>query len=108
MAPATPMTTPHGSATATSLAHPMSPTATDILSKSLFRTWSERVVAASLDLCSKIILVVKTGAGKSHLMRTTGILLGGVCLIVFVRIRFKNPVLMRMHDRDRDAPPLNQ
>eukprot|EP00978_Attheya_sp_CCMP212_P018949 scaffold52473_cov33-Attheya_sp.AAC.1 len=59
MAPSTPTTTPHSSATATNLAHPMSPTAMDILSKSFFRTWSER-----------IILVVKTGAGKSHLMRT--------------------------------------
>eukprot|EP00978_Attheya_sp_CCMP212_P020559 scaffold58986_cov95-Attheya_sp.AAC.3 len=49
-----------------------------------------------------------TGAGKSHLMRTAGVLLGGVCLIVFVRIRFKNLVLTCTHNRDRDAPPLNQ
>eukprot|EP00978_Attheya_sp_CCMP212_P032096 scaffold123704_cov47-Attheya_sp.AAC.3 len=52
MAPSTPTTTPHGSATTTNLAHPISPTTTDILSQSLFRTWSERVVATSLDLWS--------------------------------------------------------
>eukprot|EP00978_Attheya_sp_CCMP212_P019473 scaffold54581_cov20-Attheya_sp.AAC.1 len=73
-------------------------------SLSLIRTWSERVVGASLDVWSmfptqmkinavtslvnvdvcggKLLLIVKTGAGKSHVMRTTGILLGGVCLII--------------------------
>eukprot|EP00978_Attheya_sp_CCMP212_P036034 scaffold160638_cov49-Attheya_sp.AAC.1 len=30
----------------------------------------------------KVLLVVKTGAGKSHVMQTPGILLGGVCLII--------------------------
>eukprot|EP00978_Attheya_sp_CCMP212_P009762 scaffold23249_cov40-Attheya_sp.AAC.1 len=73
-------------------------------SLSLIRTWPERVVGASLgvwsmfptqmkinavtslvnvDVCGgKLLLIVKTGAGKSHVMRTTGILLGGVCLII--------------------------
>eukprot|EP00978_Attheya_sp_CCMP212_P018367 scaffold50167_cov51-Attheya_sp.AAC.4 len=76
-------------------------------SLSLLRTWPERVVGASLDVWSmfptqmqidgavtslvdvdvcggKLLLIVKTGAGKSHVMRTTttGILLGGVCLII--------------------------
>eukprot|EP00978_Attheya_sp_CCMP212_P039885 scaffold211807_cov71-Attheya_sp.AAC.1 len=36
-----------------------------------------------VDVCGgKLLLIVKTGAGKSHVMRTTGILLGGVCLII--------------------------
>eukprot|EP00978_Attheya_sp_CCMP212_P040020 scaffold214351_cov61-Attheya_sp.AAC.1 len=52
MAPSTPTTTPHGSATATHHAYPMLPTTTDILSQALFRMWSERVVAASLDVWS--------------------------------------------------------
>eukprot|EP00978_Attheya_sp_CCMP212_P015459 scaffold39906_cov57-Attheya_sp.AAC.3 len=30
----------------------------------------------------KLLLVVKTDAGKSHVMWTTGIILGGVCLII--------------------------
>eukprot|EP00978_Attheya_sp_CCMP212_P039705 scaffold208925_cov31-Attheya_sp.AAC.1 len=73
-------------------------------SLSLLRTWPERVVGASLDVWSmfptqmqidavtslvdvdvcggKLLLIVKTGAGKSHVMRTTGVLLGGVCLII--------------------------
>jgi superfamily II DNA or RNA helicase len=73
-------------------------------SLALLRTWSERVVGASLDVWSmfptqmqidavtslvdvdvcggKLLLIVKTGAGKSHVMRTTGVLLGGVCLII--------------------------
>eukprot|EP00978_Attheya_sp_CCMP212_P033684 scaffold137184_cov45-Attheya_sp.AAC.3 len=93
MAPSTPTTTPHRSTTATHHAYPMLPTATDIPSQALFRTWSERVVAASLDVWSmyptdmqvqaisslnnidvcggKILLVAKTGAGKSHVMWTT-------------------------------------
>eukprot|EP00978_Attheya_sp_CCMP212_P040250 scaffold217736_cov53-Attheya_sp.AAC.1 len=45
MAPSTPTMTPHGSATTTHHPHPMLPTATDIFSQSLFRMWSERVVA---------------------------------------------------------------
>eukprot|EP00978_Attheya_sp_CCMP212_P013261 scaffold33355_cov36-Attheya_sp.AAC.10 len=45
MAPSTPMTAPNGSTTANNHPHPMSPTATDILSRSLFCMWSERVVA---------------------------------------------------------------
>eukprot|EP00978_Attheya_sp_CCMP212_P025987 scaffold84684_cov31-Attheya_sp.AAC.1 len=45
MAPSTPTTIPHGSATATHHAYPMLPTATDIPSQALFRTWSERVVS---------------------------------------------------------------
>eukprot|EP00978_Attheya_sp_CCMP212_P046861 scaffold415835_cov51-Attheya_sp.AAC.1 len=52
MAPLTPTTTPHGSTTANNHPHPMSPTVTDILSQAFFRTWSERVVAASLDVWS--------------------------------------------------------
>jgi hypothetical protein len=36
-----------------------------------------------VDVCGgKLLLIVKTGAGKSHVMRTTGVLLGGVCLII--------------------------
>eukprot|EP00978_Attheya_sp_CCMP212_P018332 scaffold50020_cov101-Attheya_sp.AAC.1 len=93
MASSTPTMTPHGSTTAMNHAHPMLPTATDIPSQALFRTWSEHVVAASLDVWSmyptdmqvqaisclinidvcggKILLVAKTGAGKSHVMRMT-------------------------------------
>eukprot|EP00978_Attheya_sp_CCMP212_P034359 scaffold143645_cov33-Attheya_sp.AAC.1 len=39
---------------------------------------------ADVDGCGGklLILVVKTGAGKSHVMRTTGVILGGVCLII--------------------------
>jgi superfamily II DNA helicase RecQ len=73
-------------------------------SSALLRTWSERVVGASLDVWSmfptqmqidavislidvdvcggKVLLIVKTGAGKSHVMRTTGVMIGGVCLII--------------------------
>ena len=105
MASSTPMATPHGSSTTADAPHPMPPTATDSISQVFFRTWSERVVAASIDVWSmyptdmqvkaitslididvcggKLLLVVKTGAGKSHVMRTTGVLmLGGVCLII--------------------------
>eukprot|EP00978_Attheya_sp_CCMP212_P030945 scaffold115491_cov45-Attheya_sp.AAC.1 len=36
-----------------------------------------------VDVCGgKLLYIVKTGAGKSHVMWTTGILLGGVCLII--------------------------
>ncbi len=36
-----------------------------------------------VDVCGgKLLLIVKTGASKSHVMRTTGVLLGGVCLII--------------------------
>eukprot|EP00978_Attheya_sp_CCMP212_P041058 scaffold230729_cov50-Attheya_sp.AAC.1 len=45
MAPSTPTTTPHGSATATHHPHHMLPTAADIFSQLLFLAWSERVVA---------------------------------------------------------------
>eukprot|EP00978_Attheya_sp_CCMP212_P028884 scaffold100970_cov45-Attheya_sp.AAC.3 len=68
------------------------------------RTFPERIIAASLDVWSmypskmqinaiaaivdidvsrgKVLLVAKTGSGKSHVMRTAGIMLGGVCLIL--------------------------
>jgi hypothetical protein len=68
------------------------------------RTLPERIIAASLDVwsmypskmqinaiaaivdidisCGKVLLVAKTGSGKSHVMRTVGIMLGGVCLIL--------------------------
>ncbi len=36
-----------------------------------------------VDVCGgKVLLIVKTGAGKSHVMRTTGVMIGGVCLII--------------------------
>jgi superfamily II DNA helicase RecQ len=104
MASSTPTTTPHASYTPAQLPHPTPPTATDRISQVLLRTWSERVVAASLDVWSmyptdmqiqavtslinvdvcggKLLLVVKTGAGKSHIMQLTGVMLGGVCLII--------------------------
>jgi superfamily II DNA helicase RecQ len=66
--------------------------------------WSECVVGASLDVWSmfptqmqinavtsivdvdvcggRLLLIVKTGAGKYHVMWTMGILLGGVCPII--------------------------
>eukprot|EP00978_Attheya_sp_CCMP212_P011280 scaffold27739_cov60-Attheya_sp.AAC.1 len=68
-------------------------------SLSLLRTWPECVAGTSLgvwsmfptqmqidavtslvdvDMCGgKLLLIVKTGTGKSHVIRTTGILLGG-------------------------------
>jgi superfamily II DNA helicase RecQ len=37
----------------------------------------------NIDVCGgEILLVAKTGAGQYHVMRTTGVLLGGVCLII--------------------------
>eukprot|EP00978_Attheya_sp_CCMP212_P031526 scaffold119470_cov29-Attheya_sp.AAC.2 len=70
------------------------------------RTLPERIIAASLDVWSmypskmqsnaiavivdigisrgKVLLVAKTGSGKSHVMRTAGIMLGGVCLIMML------------------------
>eukprot|EP00978_Attheya_sp_CCMP212_P013460 scaffold33832_cov38-Attheya_sp.AAC.2 len=36
-----------------------------------------------INVCGgKVLLVVKTGARKSHVMGTTGVLLGGVCLVI--------------------------
>eukprot|EP00978_Attheya_sp_CCMP212_P006753 scaffold15647_cov31-Attheya_sp.AAC.1 len=67
MAPSTPTATPHGSATATNHPHPMSPTATDIPSQSLRRTWSERVVAASLDVWSMYMAKLATRRCASSL-----------------------------------------
>eukprot|EP00978_Attheya_sp_CCMP212_P020693 scaffold59538_cov59-Attheya_sp.AAC.2 len=85
------------------------PSLHDLPSPLLLCTWSEHVIGASLDVWSmhpnkmqiwavtslvdidvdvdvcggKVLLVVKTGTGKSHhVMRTTGVLLGGVCLII--------------------------
>eukprot|EP00978_Attheya_sp_CCMP212_P023421 scaffold71688_cov32-Attheya_sp.AAC.1 len=68
------------------------------------RTLLERIIVASLDVWSiypskmqinaiaaivdidisrgKVLLVAKTGSGKSHIIRTAGIMLGGVCLIM--------------------------
>eukprot|EP00978_Attheya_sp_CCMP212_P012661 scaffold31668_cov55-Attheya_sp.AAC.2 len=43
---------PHGSSTTTNHPHPMSPTVTDTPSHLLYRTWSECVVAALLDVWS--------------------------------------------------------
>eukprot|EP00978_Attheya_sp_CCMP212_P041750 scaffold243491_cov79-Attheya_sp.AAC.1 len=60
MAPSTPTTAPNGSTTANNHPHPISPTATDILSQSLFCTWSERVVAASLDVWSMYVAKLAT------------------------------------------------
>eukprot|EP00978_Attheya_sp_CCMP212_P037150 scaffold173422_cov41-Attheya_sp.AAC.1 len=63
MAPSTPTTTPHGSATATHHAYPMLPTATDIPSQqALFHTWSERVVAED----SFMATVAQEGGGASE------------------------------------------
>eukprot|EP00978_Attheya_sp_CCMP212_P035986 scaffold160009_cov56-Attheya_sp.AAC.2 len=60
MAHSTPTPTPHGSATTTNHPHPMSPTATDIPSQSLRRTWLERVVAALLDVWSTYVAKLAT------------------------------------------------
>ena len=68
------------------------------------RTLPERIIAASLDVWSmypskmqinaiaaivaidisygKVLLLAKTGSDKSHVMRTVGIMLDGVCLIL--------------------------
>ena len=36
-----------------------------------------------VDVCGgKLLMIVKTGAGKHHVMRATGVLLGDVCLII--------------------------
>eukprot|EP00978_Attheya_sp_CCMP212_P026602 scaffold87791_cov37-Attheya_sp.AAC.1 len=62
MAPSTPTTTPHGSATATHHPHPMLPTATDIFSQSLFHTWLERVIAED----SFMATAAQEGGGASE------------------------------------------
>jgi hypothetical protein len=49
MASSTPTTTHHGSTTAVHHPHLTPPTATDSISQLLICTWSEQVVAASLD-----------------------------------------------------------
>ena len=84
MASSTPTATPHGSSTTADTLHPTTPpTTTDSISQVFFRTWSERVVAASIDVWSmyptdmqvnaitslididvcggKLLIVVKTG-----------------------------------------------
>eukprot|EP00978_Attheya_sp_CCMP212_P008027 scaffold18718_cov45-Attheya_sp.AAC.1 len=60
MAPSTPTTAPNGSTTANNHPHPISHTATDILSQSLFCTWSECAVAASLDVWSMYMAKLAT------------------------------------------------
>ncbi len=100
----TPTATQDGSSTtADTPRHPTPPTGADSISQVFFRTWSERVVAASIDVWSmyptdmqvkaitslididvcggKLLLVAKTGAGKSHVMRATGVMWGGVGLL---------------------------
>eukprot|EP00978_Attheya_sp_CCMP212_P014946 scaffold38332_cov32-Attheya_sp.AAC.2 len=44
----------------------------------------------------KVILVVKTGAGKSHVMHTTGILLGGVCLIIMALLALGSDQVVKL------------
>jgi hypothetical protein len=71
----------------------------------LLRTWSEHAIGTLLDVWSmlptyemqidavislidvnvcgeKVLLIVNTGAGNSHVMHTTSVMIGSVCLII--------------------------
>jgi superfamily II DNA helicase RecQ len=51
----------------------------------------------NIDVCGgKILLVVKTGAGKSHVMRATGVLLGGVCLIIMPLLALRSDQVAKL------------
>eukprot|EP00978_Attheya_sp_CCMP212_P004762 scaffold10460_cov29-Attheya_sp.AAC.2 len=97
-------------------------------SLSLRRTWPERVVGASLDVWSmfptqmqidavtslvdvdvcggKLLLIVKTGAGKSHVMRTTGVLLGGVCLIIMPLLALRSDQVSKLTSASQAFGPV--
>eukprot|EP00978_Attheya_sp_CCMP212_P022958 scaffold69443_cov58-Attheya_sp.AAC.1 len=50
----------------------------------------------------KVLLVVKTGAGKSHVMRTTGVLLGGVCLIIMLLLALGSDQVVKLHTANQE------
>eukprot|EP00978_Attheya_sp_CCMP212_P036227 scaffold162818_cov66-Attheya_sp.AAC.2 len=51
----------------------------------------------NIDVCGgKILLVAKTGTGKSHVMWTTGVLLGGVCLIIMPLLALRSDQVAKL------------